>query len=64
MDGTAVVKCGAATAGAVVLGVAAHELLRYATGQAIIAGAPLPALAVALVAAAALWALTQAAPDA
>jgi hypothetical protein len=38
--------CVVGAAGAVLLGYAAHELMRYANGQAIIAGAPLPALTV------------------
>jgi hypothetical protein len=47
-QGTAAVNGTIAVAGAVVLAVAIPELLKYSTGQAIIAGAPLPALGVAL----------------
>lgn len=64
MNGVAAMKCGAAVVGAALLGVAAEELLRYATGQAIVAGAPLPALAVALMLAAACWAVTKLGPEA
>ena len=54
-------KCVASAAGAAVLIYAAGGALKYATGQAIVAGAALPALtvlAVALLAGAAIFQLT------
>jgi hypothetical protein len=42
----AAVLCVAATGSAVLLSYAAYELLRLATGQAIVAGSPLPAMTV------------------
>ena len=44
----AAANCAIAAVGAAVLLYAGHEALKFATGQAIIAGAALPALTVAL----------------